>query len=354
LSIVASNERPDEPLVEAIDLRKEFRLPSDRLFQKYRDIVRAVDDVSLQIRRGEILGLVGETGSGKSTFGRLLLALQTPTAGRVIFDGIEIGRLSAGDLRKLRRRMQMIFQDPYASLNPRKNVVDVIGSPLHAHGIGTRRSRNDRARELMAEVGVNPRYGDRFPHQFSGGQQQRIAIARALALNPDFIIADEPVSALDVSIQAQILNLLIDLQRDRNLTYLFIAHDLSIVRHVSDRVAVMYLGGVVELAPSGSFYESPFHPYSSSLLSAIPVPDPAVERQRRRIVLRGDLPTWSEVANGCRFSSRCPIVQDICREVRPPLFEHASGHWAACHFVDRAIELHITHSATSKAVTNGP
>ena len=297
--------------------------------------VRAVDGVDLEIRRGETLGLVGESGCGKSTLARLVTALLPVTAGSIMFDGQDITRLRGSKLRRVRRRMQIIFQDPFASLDPRMTVGDILQEPLDNFSIGTVRERRVRVQELLRLVGLNPNFTNRYPHEFSGGQRQRIGIARALAVNPSFIVCDEAVSALDVSIAAQIINLLQDLQREFNLTYLFIAHDLAVVRHLSDRIAVMYLGKVVETADRNDIYDRPQHPYTKSLLSSIPVPDPAVERERAPISLKGEIPSPVNPPSGCRFHPRCPIARapGICSDVDPPLEPHgAEDQAAACHF----------------------
>jgi oligopeptide transport system ATP-binding protein len=297
--------------------------------------VHAVDGVSLQIRRGETLGLVGESGCGKSTLARLITALLPVTGGKVFFEGEEMSALSGRRLRRMRRKVQMIFQDPFASLDPRMTVGDIIAEPLENFGIGNRRERNTRVQELLRLVGLNPNFTNRYPHEFSGGQRQRIGIARALAVNPSFIVCDEAVSALDVSIQAQIINLLQDLQREFNLTYLFIAHDLAVVRHLSDRIAVMYLGKIVETADRNDIYERSQHPYTKALLSSIPVPDPAIERQRTPITIKGEIPSPVDPPSGCRFHPRCPIarVPGVCSEQEPPLEQHgAPDQVAACHF----------------------
>jgi oligopeptide transport system ATP-binding protein len=297
--------------------------------------VHAVDGVSLQIRRGETLGLVGESGCGKSTLARLITALLPVTGGKVFFEGEEMSALSGRRLRRMRRKVQMIFQDPFASLDPRMTVGDIIAEPLENFGIGNRRERNTRVQELLRLVGLNPNFTNRYPHEFSGGQRQRIGIARALAVNPSFIVCDEAVSALDVSIQAQIINLLQDLQREFNLTYLFIAHDLAVVRHLSDRIAVMYLGKIVETADRNDIYEHSQHPYTKALLSSIPVPDPAIERQRIPITIKGEIPSPVDPPSGCRFHPRCPIarVPGVCSEQEPPLEQHgAPDQVAACHF----------------------
>ncbi|WP_256369298.1 ABC transporter ATP-binding protein [Thermaerobacter sp. FW80] len=317
----------EQPLLEVRDLKRYFDVGRGA-------VLKAVDGVSFTLRRGEVLGLVGESGCGKSTVGRTIVRLYEPTAGQVLFDGQDVHKLTGKDLMRFRRRAQMIFQDPYASLNPRMLVSEIIGEALDLHGmVKSRKERTERIHELLNLVGLNREHAGRFPHEFSGGQRQRIGIARALAVNPEFIVADEPISALDVSIQAQIVNLMTDLQEQFGLTYIFIAHDLSMVKHISDRVAVMYLGQIMELAPSDELYLRPQHPYTQALLSAVPIPDPAVERTRERIVLKGDVPSPLDPPRGCPFSTRCPLAEQVCREVRPPLEEIAPGHWAACHLV---------------------
>jgi len=319
------------PLVELEDVKQYFPIKSGLVLDRHVGDVRAVDGVSLAIRRGETLGLVGESGCGKSTVGRTILRLYEPTAGRIVFDGRDITKLSEGELRPLRRRMQMVFQDPFASLNPRHSVGRIIGEPLRTHGIGTRREAASRVRELLETVGLPADAAKRYPHEFSGGQRQRIGLARALGVNPDFIVADEPVSALDVSIQAQMINLLEDLQDDFKLTYIFIAHDLGVVRHVSDRIAVMYLGKLVELSPAEELYTRPIMPYTEALLSAVPIPDPDLSEQRQRIVLEGDVPSPISPPSGCRFHPRCRYATEICSQVEPPLTDYGNNHLAACH-----------------------
>jgi peptide/nickel transport system ATP-binding protein len=323
------------PLVELDDLRVWFPIKSGLVLDRHVGDIRAVDGVSLTIERGETLGLVGESGCGKSTVGRAILRLYEPTGGRILFDGEDVTKLSEGKLRPLRRRMQMVFQDPFASLNPRHSVGRIVGEPLRAHGLAPGGGVAARVRELLEIVGLPSDAAGRYPHEFSGGQRQRIGVARALAVNPDFIVADEPVSALDVSIQAQILNLLESLQEDFDLTYLFIAHDLAVVRHISDRIVVMYLGAVVEVSPADELYSDPLHPYTLSLLSAVPIPDPIVERQREAILLAGDLPSPANPPAGCRFHTRCPYVQATrCRDERPPLRALSPRHEVACHWAE--------------------
>ena len=327
------------PLLSVHDLRMWFPITSGILLERHVGDVRAVDGVSFDIERGETLGVVGESGCGKSTTGRAILRLYRPTGGSVLFDGVEMTTLEGEPLRRMRRRMQMIFQDPYASLNPRMTVGGIVGEPLAVHNIGNHRERRERVAELLDVVGLNPNFLNRYPHEFSGGQRQRIGVARALAVNPDVIIADEPISALDVSIQAQIINLLEKLQDEFHLTYLFIAHDLSVVRHVSDWIAVMYLGQIVEMVPSRELYERPLHPYSVALLSAVPIPDPVVEGRRRRIILKGDVPSPAAPPPGCRFHTRCWLRErlgnpDRCVSEMPVLRDMASGHQVACHFAE--------------------
>jgi oligopeptide transport system ATP-binding protein len=319
-------------LLDVKALKMHFPLTQGIIFQRQVGAVRAVDGIDFFVEKGETLGLVGESGCGKSTTGRAILQLYKPTAGAVLFDGIELTKLGGEAMRKMRRRMQMIFQDPYASLNPRMTVGNIIGEPLEVHDLARGKEKTERVQELLRVVGLNPYFTNRYPHEFSGGQRQRIGIARALAVEPEFIVCDEPISALDVSIQAQVINLLEELQDRFKLTYLFIAHDLSVVRHISDRVAVMYLGKIVELADRVDLYERPLHPYSQALLSAVPIPDPAVESKRKRIILTGDVPSPVNPPSGCRFHTRCWKAQQICSEVDPEFIEHEPRHWAACHF----------------------
>lgn len=319
-------------LLDIRDLKMHFPVTKGVLFERQVGVVKAVDGLTFQIHRGETLGFVGESGCGKSTTGRAILQLHRPTSGRVIFEGQDLTRVSEKAMREYRRHLQMIFQDPYASLNPRMTIGAIIGEPLAEHGLALGSEREDRIYELMKVVGLNPDFMRRYPHEFSGGQRQRIGIARALALEPDFIVCDEPVSALDVSIQAQVINLLEELREMLGLTYLFIAHDLATVEHISDRVAVMYLGRIAEIATSDALYSDPKHPYTRALLSAVPVPDPAVEAQRERIILKGEVPSPMDPPSGCPFHTRCPIAQAICKEDAPILEDHGDGHQAACHF----------------------
>ena len=322
-------------LLELTDLKMYFPIKSGVVMDRHVGDIKAVDGVSLDIKRGETLGLVGESGCGKSTVGRTILRLYEPTDGKIVFAGQDITRLSEGELRPLRRRMQMIFQDPYSSLNPRHSIGRIVGEPIWSHKIASRRAAQSRVRELLQIVGLPADAGSRYPHEFSGGQRQRIGVARALAVNPDLIVADEPVSALDVSIQAQVINLLDNLQSEFDLTYLFIAHDLAVVRHISDRIAVMYLGTIVEISPADELYADPLHPYTISLLSAVPIPDPEVERKRERILLAGDLPSPANPPPACRFHTRCPYVQETrCKTDVPPLRKLADGHLAACHWAE--------------------
>ena len=320
-------------LVRVEDLRVHFPITRGIVFSRRVGAVRAVDGISFEIGEGETLGLVGESGCGKSTTGRAILRLIRPTSGRVFFDGIELTGLSDGEMRALRPRMQMIFQDSYSALNPRHSVGKIVAEPLVIHRVASGQELKERVAELLELVGLNPACIDRYPHEFSGGQRQRIGIARALALNPDFIVCDEPISALDVSIQAQVVNLLQDLQERLGLTYLFIAHDLSMVRHISNRVAVMYLGKIMELTGREELFENPLHPYTESLISAVPVPDPKVERRRRRIILKGEVPSPANPPQGCVFSTRCPRAVEECHQVEPTFREVRPGHFVSCHGV---------------------
>jgi oligopeptide transport system ATP-binding protein len=318
-------------LVRVEGLKMYFPITQGIVFQRHIGDIKAVDDISFSIRRGETLGLVGESGCGKSTTGRTILQLYRPTAGHVYFEDQELTRLKGEQLRRMRRRMQMIFQDPYASLNPRMTVGSIISEPLEVHNILNKQGRQERVQELLEIVGLNPYFVNRYPHEFSGGQRQRIGVARALTVNPDFIVCDEPISALDVSIQAQILNMLEELQERFNLTYLFIAHDLAVVRHISDRVAVMYLGKLVELTDRNTLYDNPLHPYTQALLSAVPIPDPVVEEHRSRVILEGDVPSPAHPPQGCNFNTRCPKVMAVCREADPEFRDLGGDHWVACH-----------------------
>jgi len=327
----------EAPLLEVKNLVMHFPLTQGIIFQRKVGAVQAVDGVSFSVSKGETLGLVGESGCGKSTTGRAILQLYKPTAGEVVFQGTDLVKLESGDMRKMRRHLQMIFQDPYASLNPRMTVGNIVSEPMQIHNLVPKNERTKRVQELLQTVGLNPYFANRYPHEFSGGQRQRIGIARALAANPDFIVCDEPVSALDVSIQAQIVNLLEDLQDKFGLTYLFIAHDLSVVRHISDRVAVMYLGKIVELADRNELYDNPMHPYTKALLSAIPIPDPVIEKRRERMILTGDVPSPINPPSGCHFHTRCPYVMDVCKEIDPPFTEKTPNHFVACHLYPEVI-----------------
>ena len=320
------------PLVEVEGLTMEFPAARTSMLPGGKQTLRAVDDISFTIAAGETLSLVGESGSGKSTTGRSLLQLPRPTGGSVRFDGIELTTLRKSAMRRMRRRMQMIFQDPSASLNGRMRVAEIIGEPLDVHGLAAGQQKHERVRELLDLVGLKADMASRYPHEFSGGQLQRIGIARALAVEPECLVADEPISALDVSIQAQVVNLLQELQERLNLTYLFIAHDLAIVRHISDRVAVMYLGKIVEIADCDELYRRPLHPYTNALLSAVPIPDPTVEAGRQPIILQGEMPSPVNPPSGCRFRTRCWKADALCAEVQPAFEEKEPGHWAACHY----------------------
>ena len=320
-------------LLDVRDLKMHFPLTQGIIRQRVIGYVRAVDGISFSIESGQTMGLVGESGSGKTTIGRTIVRLYKPTSGQILFGDKDLATTSGEELRLVRQRVQMIFQDPYASLNPRYTIGSLIAEPMHIYKVASGSEIRERTTELLRVVGLRPEYIDRYPHEFSGGQRQRIAVARALSINPEFIIADEPVSALDVSIRAQVLNLLQRLQQQFNLTYLFVSHDLSVVRHVADRIAVMYLGKIVELSDRDELYASPKHPYTKALLSAVPIPDPKIEKRRQRIILSGDLPSPINIPSGCRFHTRCPMAQEICREVEP-VYEKKEGreHYAACHF----------------------
>ena len=324
----------EKTLLQVDNLVKHFPISNNALFRRSNAVVHAVDGVSFDIHRGETLGLVGESGCGKSTTGRTILQLYKPTSGSVIFEGVDLVKLNEQDLRMTRRRMQMIFQDPYASLNPRMTVGEIVSDPLLVYREAkTKKEIDEKVAYLLNLVRLDPSYVNRYPHEFSGGQRQRIGVARALALQPDLVVCDEPISALDVSIQAQVVNLLVELQRQFNLTYLFIAHDLSMVRHICDRVAVMYLGVIMELAERNDFYHNPLHPYTQALLSAVSIPDPHVEEKRKRTILKGEIPSPVSPPSGCRFHTRCPIAQAICSEAKPEWKEYTPGHFAACHFI---------------------
>jgi oligopeptide transport system ATP-binding protein len=323
-------------LLEVNELKMHFPITRGIIFQRQVGAIKAVDGINFNLYKGETLGLVGESGCGKSTTGRAILQLYRPTSGNVVFEGKDLTKTAGEELRKTRRRMQMIFQDPYASLNPRMTVGSIVGEPLEVHNIGSsKKERQERVQELLKTVGLNPYFVNRYPHEFSGGQRQRIGIARALAVNPAFIVCDEPISALDVSIQAQVINLLEDLQDELGLTYLFIAHDLSVVRHISDRIAVMYLGKIVELANRDELYDKPMHPYTQALLSAVPIPDPQIESKRQRIILEGDVPSPANPPKGCHFCTRCPRVMDVCREKEPPFKDYGEGHYVACFLYEK-------------------
>ncbi|MBB6213955.1 oligopeptide transport system ATP-binding protein [Anaerosolibacter carboniphilus] len=326
------SKKNNEILLEVKNLKKYFPVRKG-FFGGQTQYVQAVDDVSFFIRKGETLGLVGESGCGKSTTGRTIIRLYNPTAGEVIFGGAEIGHMKENDLHPFRKKMQMIFQDPYASLNSRMTVGDIIGEALDIHNLATGKERLEIIHELLHKVGLNPDHAVRYPHEFSGGQRQRIGIARSLAVRPEFIICDEPISALDVSIQAQVVNMLEDLQSELGLTYLFIAHDLSMVRHISDRVGVMYLGKLVELADSEELYKNPVHPYTQALLSSIPIPDPDVSKANQRILLEGDVPSPLNPPSGCRFRTRCKYAMPKCAEAMPEMKDVGGGHMAACHLL---------------------
>ncbi len=314
-----------KPLLKIQNLTKTFKVGKQKL--------TAVRNLNLTINRGETLGLVGESGCGKSTVGRTLLKLHDPTKGKILFDEINLATLNRHELKKMRRRMQIVFQDPYASLNPRMTVEDIVGEPLDIHSIAHGKERKERIAQMLSLVGLSPSHMGRFPHEFSGGQRQRIGIARALCINPEFLVCDEPISALDVSVQAQVINLLKHLQQKMKLTYLFISHDLSVIKYISDKVAVMYLGELMELAPSEMLYQDPLHPYTKALLSAIPIPDPQIEHQKKHVVLKGELPSPLKPPAGCPFSSRCPAATSKCFHTRPTWREVKTGHFAACHLI---------------------
>ena len=328
---MVEQQQQDDTLVAVRNLKMYFPVKSGIVFQKKVADIKAVDDISFSIRRGETLGLVGESGCGKTTTGRCILQLYRPTEGEVLFEGQDLAQMKSGEIRRFRRRMQMIFQDPYSSLDPRQNCGGIVGEPLTVHKmVRSRGEYREQVAELLSVVGLNPQMASRFPHEFSGGQRQRIGVARALAVRPSLIVCDEPVSALDVSIQAQVINLLEDLQEQFNLTYLFIAHDLSVVRHISDRIAVMYLGHIMEVADRTELYENPLHPYTKALLSAVPIPDPVIEAQRERIILTGDVPSPLNPPSGCVFHTRCPIAIEECRGEVPELRNVGGDHWVAC------------------------
>ncbi len=342
----AGTNLPTADLLEVRDLYKYFPISAGLLSRHIGD-VRAVDGIDFSIRRGETLGLVGESGSGKTTAGRVVLRLLPATKGEVLFEGRDMQTLSSSELRRLRREVQIIFQDPYASLNPRMTVGAIVGEPLRIHNLARGKAADARVQDLLRLVGLQPYHANRYPHEFSGGQRQRIGIARALAVDPKFIVADEPVSALDVSIQAQVINLMQDLQAQFGLTYLFIAHDLSVVRHISTRVAVMYVGKIVEIANRDDLYDHPLHPYTQALLSAIPIPDRSASVRRKRVILHGDIPSPVNPPSGCRFHTRCPVAFDRCKIEVPPLQTYAPGHVAACHWVEE-------HGGAAPDVTAAP
>ncbi len=324
----------EQALIQVRNLKKYFPIYRGSIIQRHVGDIKAVDGVSFDIYPGETLGLVGESGCGKTTTGRTILQLYEPTDGQIIFEGVDLTTLKENDLRRMRSHMQMIFQDPYASLNPRMTVGSIVSAPLEVHKVARGKEKRERVNELLELVGLNPEFVNRYPHEFSGGQRQRIGIARALALSPDLIICDEPISSLDVSIQAQVVNLLEDLQEQLGLTYLFIAHDLSMVRHISDRMAVMYLGKIVEMADRDEIYLHPLHPYTQALMSAVPVPDPDIAETRHRIILEGDIPSPANPPVGCNFNTRCPIAKEICFQEEPSYREIKGNHWTACHFAE--------------------
>jgi len=338
--VTSIENKNDDILLSIQNLKTHFEVTKGGFLNRERQTIKAVDDVSLEIKRGETLGVVGESGCGKSTTGRSILKLEASTGGSIKFRGTELTTLKGKSLRKMRKEIQMIFQDPYSSLNPRLNVEEIIGDPMLAHGLADKKTKREKVKQLLVKVGLSPEFIDRFPHEFSGGQRQRLGIARALAVEPEFIVCDEPISALDVSIQAQIINLLEDLQKEFGLTYLFIAHDLAVVRHISDKIAVMYLGKIVELADSDKLYDTPLHPYTKALLSAVPFPDPVVEKERAktRTILTGDVPSPANPPLGCNFCTRCPERARAmsekgidCSKVEPEYKQAEGGHWVACH-----------------------
>ena len=338
-----------DDLIQVRNLQMHFPVTKGIILQRQVGAIKAVDGLSFGIKKGETLGLVGESGCGKSTTGRAILQLYRPTGGSVIFQGTDLTKLKGEEMRRMRRKVQMIFQDPYASLNPRMTVGDIIGEPIKVHNLRQGKEVRVRVQELLQLVGLNPYFINRYPHEFSGGQRQRIGVARALAVEPEFVVCDEPVSALDVSIQAQIINLLEDLQDRLGLTYLFIAHGLAVVKHISDRVAVMYLGKIVELANGRDLYTMPMHPYTQALLSAVPIPDPKVEKRRKRIILEGDVPSPLNPPSGCHFHTRCPIAIEKCKVEEPPFMDYGNGHFAACWRARESIELLPGAGATAVA-----
>ncbi len=326
--------QPPPTLLQVENLQVHFPVMQGIIWQKQVGAIKAVDGLNFAIQQGETLGLVGESGCGKSTTGRAILQLQRPSGGKVYFQNRDLTQLQGEELRQIRRQMQMVFQDPYSSLNPRMTVGKIVSEPLEVYGLAKGKVKQEKVQQLLETVGLNPNFINRYPHEFSGGQRQRIVIARALALNPNFIVCDEPIAALDVSIQAQVINLMQQLQQQLNLTYLFIAHDLSVVRHICDRVAVMYLGKIVELADSNSLYNNPLHPYTQALLSAIPIPDPELEATRERIILKGEVPSPLNPPSGCNFHTRCPFATDECRQDPEPEYRDlGTGHYVACHLV---------------------
>ena len=323
-------------MIRVENLQVHFPIMGGFILSKQVGSIKAVDGLNFEIKQGETLGLVGESGCGKSTTGRAILQLESPTDGKIYFQSQDITQVSGEELRQLRRRMQMIFQDPYSSLNLRMTVGSIVGEPLAVYGLATGKQKQAKVEQLLEVVGLNPQFVNRYPHEFSGGQRQRIVIARALSLNPDFIVCDEPIAALDVSIQAQIINLMQELQSQFGLTYLFIAHDLSVVRHICDRVAVMYLGKIVELASRDNLYTQPLHPYTQALLSAVPIPDPDLEGKREQIILKGDVPSPINPPKGCNFHTRCPMAEDVCRQFEPEFQDVGEEHFVACHLVSKS------------------